>query len=294
MSGQPRHRCRDARLRASRIEGRVRVPHHLPCVGGLLWLVVLFGCTRSSTVPTALPSRHSLVREQLVIESDFELPRQHRLIEELVAQRTDLAVKLALPTSDEPIVVYLFDSAERFRRFFRTHYPSLPARRAFFVESDTRLAVYAHWGDRVAEDLRHEVCHGYLHAVVPRIPLWIDEGLAEYFEVPRGLAGFNRLHVEHLAALRRERDWKPDLQRLEALTDVGAMSQDDYAEAWAWVHWLLESDQQSADLLRGYLAELRQRGIAAPLSLALRREFPQAGELLLAHLDRLEAQRVGE
>ena len=53
-------------------------------------------------------------------------------------------------------------------------------RRAFFVETDTQLSVYAQWGDRVAEDLRHEVTHGYLHAVVPNVPLWIDEGLAEF------------------------------------------------------------------------------------------------------------------
>ena len=43
--------------------------------------------------------------------------------------------------------------------------------RAFFVESDTRLNIYAYWGDRVAEDLRHEVTHGYLHAMVPHSAL---------------------------------------------------------------------------------------------------------------------------
>ena len=78
------------------------------------------------------------------------------------------------------------------RSFFRDRYPDFPKRRAFFVETDTQLAVYAQWGDRVAEDLRHEVAHGYLHAIVPSIPLWLDEGLAEYFEVPRGQNGLNR------------------------------------------------------------------------------------------------------
>ena len=47
------------------------------------------------------------------------------------------------------------------------------------METDTRLTVYAYWGDRVAEDLRHEVTHGYLHTMVPHVPLWLDEGLAQ-------------------------------------------------------------------------------------------------------------------
>ena len=65
------------------------------------------------------------------------------------------------------------------------HFPGTPSRRAFFVESPTHLSVYAQWGDRVQEDLRHEVVHGYLHAVLRDIPLCLDEGIAEYFEVPR-------------------------------------------------------------------------------------------------------------
>ena len=108
--------------------------------------------------------------------------------------------------------MYLFPTAERFESFMHVRYPDLPLRRAFFVESDTRLMVYAYWGDRVAEDLRHEVAHGYLHGVVPRLPLWLDEGLAEYFEVPPGMAGLNRPHVELLADAATH-DWRPNLPR---------------------------------------------------------------------------------
>src|SRR5688572_15486014 len=72
------------------------------------------------------------------------------------ALRGDMSTKFALPVSDEPIHVYLFDSPARYQTFMALHHPELPSRRAFFFESDTRLEVYAHWGDRVAEDLRHE------------------------------------------------------------------------------------------------------------------------------------------
>ena len=74
---------------------------------------------------------------------------------------------MALPRSDEPIHVYLFENPERFQGFMRLHYPKFPDRRAFFVKTDTQLTVYAQWGDRMAEDLRHEVTHAYVHAAAP-------------------------------------------------------------------------------------------------------------------------------
>jgi hypothetical protein len=194
-----------------------------------------------------------------------------------------VSTKLGLPISDEPIHVYLFPKADKFEAFMREHHPSLPRRRAFFVETDTRLSVYAYWGDRVAEDLRHEVVHGYLHAVVPRLPLWLDEGLAEYFEVPRGLAGINRPHLDQLAG-RASADWRPDLKKLEQLHSAAEMSQSAYAESWAWVHYLLESTPANQQLLRDYLQLLAKSSPHAPLSDELRRADPRHEERLLEHL----------
>ena len=97
----------------------------------------------------------------------------------------------------------------------RLHHPEFPDRRAFFVETDARLSVYAQWGDRMAEDLRHEVTHGYLHSVVPNVPLWLDEGIAKFYEVPRGQRGLNRPLLDRLLARIEREHWQPDLRRLE-------------------------------------------------------------------------------
>ena len=253
-----------------------------------LWV----GCLFSRDVVT-LPADDALVRDQLVIHSDFALPRHHRLVEELVARRGDVVEQLRLPVSDEPIHVYLFDSSERFRRFMARHHPEFPDRRAFFVEGDTELNIYAYWGDRVAEDLRHEVTHGYLHTMVPHLPLWLDEGLAEYFEVPRGQQGLNPPHRDMLLQAAQQQRWRPDMQRLEGLTNPSDMTQQDYAEAWAWVHWLLTSTPQRGDLLRNYLARIRMTGAAPPLSQVLSTADPQSAAMLLPHLQSLSpAQRT--
>jgi hypothetical protein len=260
----------------------------------LAWTALsLGGCITLDSQPalTALPDRHEVVLDQLVVYSNFELPGQHRLLQELNAQRADLSSKLALPISDEPIHVYLFADSEQFSKFISRQYPDFPHRRAFFVESDTRLAVYAQWGDRIAEDLRHEVAHGYLHAVVQGLPLWLDEGLAEYFETARGTHGINPPHVGELVSLARQGRWAPKLRRLEALRSPSEMSQAEYAEAWLWVHWLLETEPQRRQLLQVYLADLRRDPGIPPLSVRLRQAGGNPDAMLVEHLRSLDGNK---
>ena len=248
----------------------------------LLLFVPAAGCARLRAAP-ALPQRHNMTLDQLLIHSDAPLPKHHRLLGELQQQRGRLAEKLGLGVSDEAIHVYLFPTSEDLQAYKRVYFPDLPERRAFFVETDTRLTVYAYWGDRVAEDLRHEVAHGYLHAVVPRLPLWLDEGLAEYFEVPRGLDGVNRPHVNQLVA-ELGRGWKPDPARLERLRDAGEMTQIDYAESWAWVHFLLETTPQRRDRLQAYLQGLVAGSPSQPLLASLDLTAESARSQLADHL----------
>lgn len=258
-------------------------PNHRPVLFASLAVLLLgSGCVRTwTTQPLDVPERYTIVRDQLVIHSDFQVPARHRLLDELSARRDDLRRELAYASSDEPIHVYLFQDADRFREFVREEHPRFPNRRAFFVETDTRLEVYAHWGGHVGEDLRHEVTHAYLHSVLPNIPLWLDEGLAEYFEVPRGRNGLNRDHLgQILAQENRGRDGTasgpmaprealhrpPNLARLESLHSDQFLTQEDYAECWGWVHFLLESSPETKLLLREYLYRLHEDGSTVPLS----------------------------
>lgn len=233
----------------------------------LLVLSVLGGCRGLPRAPLSpLPNGHETPVGQLVFHSDFELPHDHRLVRELVEEREYVANTLGLPTTNEPIEVYLFRDKERYSEYLLRNFPSVPSRRAFFLETDTRLTVYAHWSDRVGEDLRHETAHGYMHAAIPNLPLWIDEGLAEYFEVPRGYAGLNQPHVDLLSDSIEQDNWKPDLKRLESLTQSAQMGQREYAESWSWVYFLLNSPPERRAILTEYLADLRTKGSAAPIS----------------------------
>lgn len=263
-------------------------------LGFCILLSLLGGCVFAPwRRDVALPTDESFVRDQLVIHSDFDVPRKHRLFDELVAQRSDLTAKLKLPASDEPINVYLFNNLKRFRTYIRKHHPEFPERRAFFVENDTELVVYAYWGERVAEDLRHEVAHGYLHSVVPNLPLWLDEGLAEYFEVPRGRQGINTAHLDLLLPLYDRDRWTPNMKQLERLSMADDMTQLDYAEAWAWTHMLLESTPQRRMILRKHLSALRDDGIAPLISKSLAESEPDFSPQreLIRHLKSLAKRR---
>lgn len=216
-----------------------------------------------------LPRRSELVAGQLVIHADFPLAEQHRMVRDLESLRADVSQKLGLPISDEPVHLYLFENQDRYDHFAARYFPGFPVRRAFFIETDTRLAVFAPWQDRIAEDLRHETTHGYVHAVVPAVPLWLDEGIAEYFELPRGEQGRHEEHIAHLAGRLLEGTWRIDLERLESLTLAGELSQDHYAESWCWVHWLLHTTPERRKLVQDYLADVRRDEKTAPLSARL-------------------------
>ena len=249
----------------------------------LTYFLVLCGC-QVSPVPSALPSDNELIRDQLVVKYDFNLPQKHRLLDELIARRSDMASRLDLPLSDEPINVYLFKDELPFREYMRLEFPDFKDRRALFVKDDTNLRVIAHWGPHVGTDLRHEVSHGYLHSVVPNLPLWLDEGIAEYFETPRGKQGVNYPHVYLLTKKFRQGQWQPDLEQLEKSRSPADFSQIQYAESWLWIHFLIESNAGHREILQKQLQRLRMTGQAPDLSYVLGKTAPDMSAELVEHL----------
>jgi hypothetical protein len=233
-----------------------------------------------------LPSRHSFTGEQLLVHSDVRLPKDHPLIADLAKLRRQIAETLELPIQDQPVTVYLFSDELRYSQYMKTAFPQLPPRRAYFVGTSKELAVYTFWGERIQEDLRHEYTHGVLHATLKEVPLWLDEGLAEYFEVAEEPAGMNRDYTLRLASAV-ENGWRPDLERLERLAGVEQMQKADYQEAWAWVHFLLHDGPESRTVLLAYLHDLEKSEHPPKLRDRLQAEIPAFEERLLQHASTL-------
>ena len=241
----------------------------------LLCTLLTPGCHSAAKNQTVhLPARHSVSAEQLIVLSDFKLGQDHALFQDLIKLREDVAATLNIPLNSEQVTVYLFTNQEDYRNYLDTTYPGLPPRRAYFVGTPKELAVYTFWGERIQEDLRHEFTHGLLHASLKTVPLWLDEGLAEYFEVAGNTPGqVNRDHASRLSTALNN-GWKPDMKRLEQLEKVSQMQRVDYQEAWAWVHFMLNSTPETRDTLLEYLAELKTNNSPEELSARLPRDIP--------------------
>lgn len=273
----------------------LRSPFSVTRLPGLLFLLFLalsaasIGCRTARHDTAQLPAEHSVRAEQLQVISDIKLKLDHPLIQDLIQLRKDVAEQLQLPLEGRDVVVYVFGDKTKYQQYLDATYPGLPPRRAYFVGTPRELAVYTFWGDSIQEDLRHEFTHGLLHAQLKDVPLWLDEGLAEYFELPRTTPNaVNREYARKLG-IAIANNWEPDLERLESLQDVIQMQRADYQEAWAWVHFLLHNSDDSREVLLNHLQELRENPHPAPLSTALRDTLPEVNARYLAHLSTLNA-----
>ncbi|MEM7457685.1 MAG: DUF1570 domain-containing protein, partial [Planctomycetota bacterium] len=139
-------------------------------------------------------------------------------------------------------------------------------------------------------DLRHEITHGYIHASVDEIPLWLDEGIAEYFEVASGFGGINRMHIDLLMARMKNGTWQPDLRRLESVVDPARMTQLDYAEAWLWTHFLLNDNPETRAIVQRRIDELEQGLPMTPVSSEIQRILPDSESGIQRYLDSLNSR----
>jgi hypothetical protein len=245
------------------------------------------------TNPPPAPSRYSFRIAPYVFLSDFEIDRDKPLFQELAKLADQVYGDLQLTPTNATVQVYLFENKERYDEYMHAIHPELPPRRAFFIQQQRAfggsddLMVFTSWGDRIQQDLRHELTHALLHSVIRDVPLWLDEGLAEYFELPPGDHGINAAHVE---TLRRDIGitFKPDLERLEKMKDVTDMKSPEYREAWLWVHLMMQSRPEAKRVLLTYLQELRGKGYAGPLAPRLAVVFAKPEDAFKKHLERLE------
>lgn len=257
------------------------------------WWLILFiglvgvtssGCRFLSKKTSGLPGRYTVRSDQLVILSDFKLAKNHAVMQDLVRLRQQVCNNLQLTVTSEDVVVYLFEDELTYHQYIQTAHPGLPSRRAYFIATPKELAVYTYWGERIQEDLRHEYTHGILHASLQSVPLWLDEGLAEYFEVAGPRPGTIQADYAMRLRIAIQNGWRPDLERLESLEKVEQMQRADYREAWAWVHFMIHSSPETRHLLLEYIHELKSNSNPEPISERLKRDIPEAAARMLSYV----------
>jgi hypothetical protein len=257
-----------------------------------LWLMAGCQTTPKTTFSTERPSLHTVSTKHFVINTDVRLGNDNILVSELEALHDQVYDTLRLPEQRDPVNVYLFSDEASYRFYMHSTWRDLPPRRAYFVGTTRELAVYSFVSPQVLEDLRHEFTHGLLHATLQTVPLWLDEGLAEYFEVSSSMP--EAAHVAHLREWRQAQseNWSPNLYRLEMITDFRDLTQRDYAESWGWVHFMLNSSDEASEVLLKYLEELQTKKVPRRLLPSLEAAVPSFFTDLPAHIGRLQANQA--
>ena len=229
-----------------------------------------------------------------MVQATFDLSPHHQLLQELPALELELRRVLALRPCSEPIELVLLADEREHRAYLAERFPAAPYRRALFVRQNGRSTVFAYQHKELAIDIRHECTHALLHADLAGLPLWLDEGLAEYFEMPANERAFGH---PHLASIRwRTRLRLPiNLSVLEQKDELSEMELADYRLSWCWVHFLLHGPRPASEALWSYLGDIRRGEQAGALSDRLEATLPNTEHRLANHFrgwDRLSLKKT--
>ena len=243
--------------------------HFLYAAGG-------FACCGAARQLLATPPswRYERTFGGLQVLADF-VPPDVACFDQLSRLRDDLRQALELRLPDTLVRILLFQDRARMRSYVRRTLPTAPDRRALFVHQSHSSTIYVSEGPSRQEDLRHEFVHALLHHSIPSIPLWLDEGLAEYFEVVPSVRTTRKDYLQAIQAQLANGNTIP-LSHLEQLRQVDQMQLFHYRQAWAWVHFLLHGCPPARDELVRYLGDL---GSGVPAGQLERRLTQRVGRL---------------
>ncbi len=215
--------------------------------------------------------------------ADFSLEKYTPLLEAVAGLQQDLTKMLRVGKPQSPIEIYLFQDKKSYRRFTMHFFPKAPLRRAMFVKRRSQCMVFAFLSSQLAGDLRHECTHAMLHSSLPFVPIWLDEGLAEYFELSKRERVYDNPYLRQVK-LRRWFGSATKIEQLERIRQPADMDSGEYRDSWAWVHFMLHGSEAAHDELVAFLADIANESPPGQLSERLHRRIPGLHQTFTQHL----------
>jgi hypothetical protein len=209
---------------------------------------------------------HEVTSRHYVVRSDINERTCREIADHLEGALKRFGARLgAAPKSDRRFEVYVFSGESSYHRYIRRAWSGDGESTAGMYNPDLGQLLVWNVPDRrmLFETVRHEGFHQYLDQVVEDAPIWLNEGLAVYFENAAFRRGPSReivLHPEHIETLT---DGGVELLPVEALLELSppefyAEPERNYAEAWALVHYLLNSTRANRGRVEELLEQLRE------------------------------------
>lgn len=221
-----------------------------------------------------------------VFRSEFPLRDVQELLDDIADLQIEIEETLGVECSEGDIQIHLFRNRFSYQRYLAVRVPEGAKRQAFFMPSAEAGRVYAYRHRGLATDVRHETTHALLRNALPYVPLWLDEGLAEYFEVESKLRDQGD---GHLGKLKRAMlfGWRPHLDRLEAKRGFLEMNALDYRDAWGIMHFLIQGPPEVQKIFRDYMKQIESGEVPGPLSETLEKSLPDYEREIVRHLKEL-------
>lgn len=236
-------------------------------------LICAFGSVSQASEPRAWPVELSVGRFE--IHCDFQPKAQAELVRELQSMSADIQRLLQVQQSEQPVHIVLFQTPDEYRRYMTNYFPKLPQRRALFIKDRGPGMLFTHWHKDVATDLRHEISHAVVNSQKSMLPLWLDEGLAEYFEVQAESRFHGNGYLREIAG-RCKRGFVPQMSHLESVQELSQFGDSQYRDSWSWVHFMLHRSGETRQMLIRYLQVSRDGSEQLPLSRQLDQLLPHA------------------
>lgn len=218
-----------------------------------------------------------------LIRSEFALRDVQGLVSDLGDLQADIERQLGLKCEPGEIQIHLFKNRWNYNGYLSKRIPEGTKRQALFVQGTDAGRVYAYKHSGLDIDVRHETTHALLHTALPYVPIWLDEGFAEYFEPAPGQ---REKRNPHRGELQRAilLGWKPSIERLEARKTQAEMDKNDYRDAWGVIHFVLHGPPAAREALAQYFEEVQSGKAPMPLSQQLRRRIPNLEQQIINHL----------
>lgn len=258
------------------------------------WLVCAF-----VGVATASASDETWTRirsRNFIVTGDVPERELRRAIADLEAFHAALGRLYPAAAADAqvPTWVVIFND-RRFQRFLPRDTQGRPIPNVggyFLSDPDASYIVFGRYDAAVDRRLiLHEYAHSVLHRSLGPMPLWLSEGLADFYSTfdrdpKRGVGALGRPPADLLALLRSQE--LIGLNQILVPKDADRLWQNAerarmfYAESWALVHYLaIGAENASIARVGGFLSELAR---AVPAADAFKTAFGESVERVEAKL----------
>ncbi len=198
-------------------------------------------------------------------------PKIEVLAQQLLGLSKQIESTLLVPVDPSDVQLVVLQDQAEFELYLKTHFPNLPTRRALYYHKRGLGVVLTYMHEEWLTDARHECTHALLHQSNVKLPLWLDEGIAEYFETP---IRDPHLHPDHLNAVQAQIRYGQivDLDSLEQANHV-YLEAKDYRDAWSVVNMLIHHSPETHQALTQYISDLTNGTAAGFLSRRLPKEI---------------------